>query len=439
MGCCCATLSKAPAEVTGTYETAVPYYVGKCLPSDEVIVDQWLQKQIEEVERKTPPDPLDQVVQRFKDAIESSAELSMFFGQMFAEVPTNYHKKTPTSRGLVKDYHHMLQIINHVLTKPPEFRDNTTTLTYPITAILTKPMKTIDGYVAFLNPKVNYHMKSILNKWGDFLKSPNSCSVLNTDGWFSAKAIEKMGGNFEDDFICDPSKPHYGFVSWDDFFTRKLQPNARPIAYPDDRRVIVNACESMPFRIEKQVTKHGKFWIKGQPYNLKFMLADDTLAEKFVGGTVYQGLLMLYNYHRWHSPVDGKIVKAFVADGTYYSYPLGNGNEDYNNLPVSDYVQGYLTEVAARAIIFIEADNPYIGLMCFIAVGMLEVSSCEITVKEGQSVKKGQQTGTFHFGGSSHCLIFRPGVELEFDFHGEEPGFNTNSIKINSRIATVPK
>ena len=113
--------------------------------------------------------------------------------------------------------------------------------------------------------------------------------------------------------------------------------------------------------------------------------------------------------------MDGKIVKTYIKDGTYYSLPVTCGPDD------SEFSQGYLAEVATRAIIFIEADNPYIGLMCFIAIGMQEVSSCEITVKEGQRVKKDQQTGTFHFCGSSHCLIFQPGVELEFDFHGETP------------------
>jgi len=37
-----------------------------------------------------------------------------------------------------------------------------------------------------------------------------------------------------------------------------------------------------------------------------------------------------------------------------------------------------------------EADNPDIGLMCFIGIGMDEVSTCDITVKEGEHVKKGQ-------------------------------------------------
>lgn len=44
-----------------------------------------------------------------------------------------------------------------------------------------------------------------------------------------------------------------------------------------------------------------------------------------------------------------------------------------------------LTEYSLpRAIIFMEADNPDIGLMCFVGIGMDEVSTCEITAKEGK-------------------------------------------------------
>jgi len=65
-------------------------------------------------------------------------------------------------------------------------------------------------------------------------------------------------------------------------------------------------------------------------------------------------------------PVDGKVVKTYVKDGTYYSEALVNGFEEY--LKKSDHhspdeyapneSQGYITEVATRAMIFIEADNP---------------------------------------------------------------------------------
>jgi phosphatidylserine decarboxylase len=99
--------------------------------------------------------------------------------------------------------------------------------------------------------------------------------------------------------------------------------------------------------------------------------------------------------------------------------------------------QAYITEVATRAMIFIEADNPAIGLLCVMPVGMAEVSTCQITAYEGQRVRKGDQLGMFHFGGSTHCLIFRPGVEVEFDLHGQKPGLQSGNIPVNSRIATL--
>ena len=97
-----------------------------------------------------------------------------------------------------------------------------------------------------------------------------------------------------------------------------------------------------------------------------------------------------------------------------------------------------IAEVATRAMIFIEADNAGIGLMCVRPVGMAEVSTCQIRVYEGQHMQKGDELGMFHFGGSTHCLIFRPGVKLAFDLHGLKPGINqTVNIPVNSRIATV--
>ena len=77
--------------------------------------------------------------------------------------------------------------------------------------------------------------------------------------------------------------------------------------------------------------------------------------------------------------------------------------------------------------------------MCFVAVGMAEVSSCQITVSIGQHIKKGDQLGMFHFGGSTHCLVFRPETKLKFHLHGQKPSLNAKNIPINSRIATVEK
>lgn len=141
-----------------------------------------------------------------------------------------------------------------------------------------------------------------------------------------------------------------------------------------------------------------------QPYSVLDMLAFDPLADHFIGGTIYQAFLSALSYHRWHSPVSGTIKKSYVVDGTYFSEPLfedfqstavegdkkGRGYTDSNGECTS---QEYISAVATRAIMFIEADNAKIGLMAVIAIGMTEVSTCEITVKEGDKVKKGDQLG----------------------------------------------
>jgi len=77
--------------------------------------------------------------------------------------------------------------------------------------------------------------------------------------------------------------------------------------------------------------------------------------------------------------------------------------------------------------------------MCFVSIGMSEVSTNEITVNEGDKVKKGDQLGMFHFGGSTHLLIFRPEVDIEFDLRGQEPGLHSHNINVKAQIAEVKK
>lgn len=252
-----------------------------------------------------------------------------------------------------------------------------------------------------------------------------------------ANAPYQTQHKFEDFFVCDPTKKHYGYKSWDDFFTREFRPEVRPTANPDDDNVIANACESRPFALEHNVKLRDKFWIKGQPYSVSDMLAHDPLADQFAGGTVYQAFLSALSYHRWHAPVSGTIKKAYVQDGTYFSEPLFEGLGDRNTVEINrqgiSAGQGYLTALATRAIIFIEADNPAIGLMAFIGIGMDEVSTCHITVQEGQHVKKGEQTGMFHFGGSTHVLLFRKHVKVE---GFPQPG-QANNMPVRGHLATV--
>ena len=409
------------------------YNVGRWLPSDQDTLNKWVKKQRDKLKAGGPKE-LHPAIRQFKLLIETDPEVNMFFYQMFNQVPDFPPFLTdPTGAPQVQDYNEMLGLLNAIMTTAPEYNDSGL-VGFPINAILNWSMATPGGFAAFLNDKVNAKLKHVLNQWGVYLKSKESTYVLNDgpNGWFSEAAIKDMGGNFAGTFVCDPTAPHYGFTSWDNFFTRLFQPNVRPVADPNDENVIANACESAPYRLQKNVEFQSTFWVKGQDYSVQFMLNNDVRAPLFIGGTVYQAFLSAFSYHRWHSPVDGKIVKTTNVDGSYYSDILLKFDPAGPNKS-----QGYLTNVAARALIFIEADNPLIGLMCFVAVGMSEVSSNEITVYEGQHVKKGQELGMFHFGGSSHCLVFRKGVDLEFYIDDHNPGLHATNINLSAKLAKV--
>jgi len=425
------------------------------MPPDHAAHREWLGKIIEYVDNNGRE--LHPVLLEFKQLIETSTRVYMLMEGMFEEVP---HKKPyrhdPTGQPEIRDYHHFLAVLNHLLTTAPSWTNKAHRVGLvglPINALLDWPMGTPSGYAAFLDPEINAILKKILNAWGEYLRSPASAHVLNSSphGWFGETghrdlmAVAKIGPTaaenleFHHMFQCDPSAPNYGFKSWDDFFTRLWHEGMRPVADPEDSRVIANACESEPYRVVHGVKARDKFWIKTQPYSVLDMLGHDSLAEQFVGGTIYQAFLSALSYHRWHAPVSGKVAKAYVVDGTYYSEPLfegvGNPHARTRDIHLEGEVisQAYITATATRALIFIEADEPAIGLMAFIGVGMAEVSTCDITVKEGDLVKKGDEIGMFHFGGSTHCLLFRKGVNVT---GFPEPGMKQN-VPVRSRLATV--
>lgn len=415
-----------------------PFRIGHWLPKDQKFIKKWLDDLIAEVAAQ-PKAPLHPIVQEFKDTVANDATLHMQYTQMFTEVT---HSQTPTELPQVKTYDQMFSLVNFIMTRWAPRYNEYGLVGFPINVILNWSMGTTNGYAAFLNEKANEHWKKVLDQWGEFLKSEQSCYVLVDQpwGWFGKGASAAMP-NFVEEFECDPKAEYYGFKSWDDFFIRKFRDNVRPIAEGYD--VIANACESLPYDLQENVQMTDEFWIKEQKYSLNHMLNGDEYTSQFVGGTIYQAFLSALSYHRWHSPVDGKVIKAYNIPGTYYSATLSIGEDEAS----PDKSQGYICQVAARSVMFIEADNPAIGLMCFVAVGMAEVSTCEINpnliptpgTSEKPRVKKGEEIGMFHFGGSTHCLLFRNGVNIKFDDKVlqsfDDP--NPENIPINSKLAAV--
>jgi phosphatidylserine decarboxylase len=329
--------------------------------------------------------------------------------------------------------HELMLLIDSVLTLSLPF-STAETVACPINALLDWPMCVPAGFPLFQFPEINDKIKVILDHWSAFLGSGDSRAYLNDrspDGWFSKQAAPYVDMSL---FVCDPAKPHHGFASWNDFFIRRFKAGIRPVAMPHDASVITSACEAAPFNLETDVRLQDSFWMKRQPYSLIdiFTAPRIELAEKFAGGTVYQAFLSAYNYHRWHAPVAGVITDAYLVPGTYYSDAASEGLDTGG----PDKSQGYITAVAARAVVVIDTGKPGLGLVACVFVGMGEVSSCVVQVRRGDSVGKGQEIGYFQFGGSTHCLIFQPEARIAFEV---QPPFGSTAanIKVGSHLATV--
>jgi phosphatidylserine decarboxylase len=404
--------------------------VGRWLPHQDDLED-WLEGLVEHVRAKPGGAELRPVIREFRELIDRHPVVRMYLTEMIEQVP---HARAYRKRH-VESVDQLLRLIDEIIGRAPEYSE-TGLVGCPLNAVLDWCMGTPAGFAAFRHEPINAMLRKILQAWCEFLSGSGSRYVLTDSprGWMCESA--RRSTRF-DEFQSDPSAKYWGFASWNDYFTRRFKPGARPIAAPDDDQVIVNACESTPYALRTNVKREDRFWVKAQPYSLRDMLADDELVGQFVGGTVYQAFLDATNYHRWHSPVSGTIRKAYVREGTYFSEAESEG-EDPEGPKRS---QRYLAHVATRAIILIECDDPAIGLLCLMPVGMSEVSSCVIhhEIRPGRRVKKGDEVGYFQFGGSTYCLIFRPGAIAEFAVEALPQPDNPQPplVLLGTRLATA--
>jgi phosphatidylserine decarboxylase len=236
--------------------------------------------------------------------------------------------------------------------------------------------------------------------------------------------------------IPDKTDPHWGFSSFNAFFHRQIKPECRPIAGPGDTRIVISPNDGTLYKVAHEVKASDRFWVKGQPYSLEHMLAGDRFFERFLGGVVYQSFLDGGNYHRFWSPIAGTVRKIVTIEGLMFS----NAESAGFDLTAGTYSQAYMTSVNTRSLVFIESDDPGIGMVCLMAIGISEISSVSISVRIGQELEKGEELGYFSYGGSSVCLCFQPGAIRDFTIDirdtGTEVGTRGAVVKAGQSIAT---
>lgn len=312
----------------------------------------------------------------------------------------------------IKDYDSLFEILNEIITTSPSF--NTTAMVgTPMNGLLAVSMATDAGLALFHDTTFNRQFKKVLNAWNTFLKSSDSLDKLDIhdpekEGSWISEAAWKAG--VWDQMECDTSRQGYGFDSWNSFFLRNFEPDARPFQGDPNSNVDIG-CETTPWQYENNIALETDFWVKDVNYSLLDLFGGQKQwAKRFEGGQIYQGFLSATHYHRWNAPLDGTIVCSWVQPGTYFAQRPGQG--EGRGTWEGTESQPYLGHVAARAIFIFE--HKLCGYVALICIGMVEVSTCVIEprfiVEEGTipvSITRGTEIGHFEFGGSTHMMVFQ--------------------------------
>ncbi|KAF1739628.1 Phosphatidylserine decarboxylase proenzyme 3 [Beauveria bassiana] len=211
--------------------------------------------------------------------------------------------------------------------------------------------------------------------------------------------VESYGINMADFDPSDIDK----YTNFEAFFARRLNPGSRPIFRQDDASAAVVVADSRVV-VFKSVAATKGLWIKGSDFNVTEVVMDTRLGAAFVDGAIASFRLSPQDYHRYHSPVSGRVKLFRSVPGDYYQVDPVALRSDVNILTQN-----------RRSYVVIETAE--FGDVLFVAIGATEVGNVQIHEawqKKGSEIKKGEELGLFQFGGSSIIVAFQKG-RIQFD------------------------
>jgi len=198
----------------------------------------------------------------------------------------------------------------------------------------------------------------------------------------------------------------YRYGSFNEFFTRALRAEARPIdAAPDTIASAVDGIVSECGAIDNDRLLQAK----GRQYTLGELLAQQPWARSFEGGSFATVYLAPFNYHRIHMPVRGTLRDTVYVPGRLFS--------------VNTTTARYVPRLFARNERVLTLFDTEFGQFALVMVGALNVGSMAtewagditpaarriVTRIPGPAVTldKGAELGRFNMG-STVILLFEP-------------------------------
>jgi len=242
------------------------------------------------------------------------------------------------------------------------------------------------------------------------------------DSTASAKKLDTFI-NDQDYHIEDYAQEPSGWLTFNQFFARKVKPGKRPVAEPCNDQIIVSPVDAVYlgcWKIDRQATVTAK----GVKYPIPELLADSPYRDAFEGGVFTHGYLDTNDYHRYHVPVRGIIKEARIIPGDVI---VEMAREEDGKLTAKDEVGFQWRQT--RGLVILES---VVGLIALIPVGVGHVSSVNFTVDAGTRLAKGEEFGYFAYGGSDMILLFQKeaiGLTIDAGKHYKQGEMIGRSLK----------
>lgn len=215
------------------------------------------------------------------------------------------------------------------------------------------------------------------------------------------------------DFADQPES----YRSFNEFFYRKLKPEARPI--DEDSESVVFPADGRHLGFER-ASEIGGVFVKGQKFDLAALLGDAGMAARYADGALVLSRLCPVDYHRFHFPAAGVPGETRQIEG-----PLFSVN------PIA--LRKHLSYLWTNKRTITELKTETLGTVLCLEIGATCVGTIVQTYQPGSPVAKGAEKGYFAFGGSSTITIFEPGaVKLESDL----VDFSGKQMELYARIGS---
>jgi phosphatidylserine decarboxylase len=230
----------------------------------------------------------------------------------------------------------------------------------------------------------------------------------------SAKKIQPFIADFDIDMSVAQKQE---FSNFNDFFTRKLKADSRPV--DTSSTVVVSPADGKVLAYTD--ISNSWFIVKGYRFDVSSFLDNPGLAQKYHDGTLLIIRLAPMDYHRFHFPVSGNSSPNKKIDGDYYSV---------NPFALRKKAEIFCLNKREYSIL----SNPLFGDVVMAEVGATMVGSIVQTFK-GSSVNKGEEKGYFKFGGSTVVLLFEKSkIHIDEDLLvNTAKGYET-TVKMGERI-----